>query len=205
MACLRLHRPTAGVCLHAALAPASALVAVRVHDHVADLAGRAATDPLLSIENEATSDAGAPEHAEDRLVGLAGAEPELGLGRNRDVVAEEHTRAELLLELGPERELVAEADEIRRIDQDALVGFDASGCADADADQRIGGEAGLVRRRADSLRDRLHHCLGPVIRGRWDARLAQYLAASVDHDDLDLGPAKVDACAWWHGGEYRSG
>src|SRR3954452_9546771 len=202
---LRLHRSAARVGLHAAFAAATALVAVWVHPYVADLAGRTAADPLLAVEDEPAAHARSPEHAEDRLVGLAGAEPELGLGCHRHVIAEEHACAQLLLELGPEWERVAEAGKVRRIDEHALVGIDTAGRANADTDQRIGREAGLVRRRANRLRDRPHHGLRPVIRGGRHARLAQHLAAPVDHDDLDLGPPKVDACAWWHGGEYRSG
>ena len=65
-------------------------------DHVADLAGAAAAEPRLAVEDEAAADAGAPEDAEQRLVGPAGAEVELGLGGDLDVVADLDRGAELL-------------------------------------------------------------------------------------------------------------
>src|SRR3954447_12658333 len=98
MASLGLHLAAAGVGLHAALAAAAAFVAARVHDNVADLACRAAPDPLLAVQDQPAAHAGTPEDAKDRVVRLARAEPELRLGGDGDVVAEEHARADQLLE-----------------------------------------------------------------------------------------------------------
>ena len=61
---LGFHRRAPGVGLHAALAPAGALGAAALDDHVADLAGGAAAEPRLAVEDQAAADAGAPEDAE---------------------------------------------------------------------------------------------------------------------------------------------
>src|SRR3954447_12485938 len=84
---LELHRLAPRVGLHAAGAPARALRAALLDDHVADLAGAAAAVPLLAVEDQAAADARAPEDAEQRLVVAPRAELELGGGRHRDVVA----------------------------------------------------------------------------------------------------------------------
>ena len=88
-----LHRAAAGVGLHAAAAAAAALGAVDADDHVADLAGGLAADPRLAVEDQAAADAGAPEHAEQRVVLARGADLELGVGGEVDVVAERHRHA----------------------------------------------------------------------------------------------------------------
>ena len=64
-----LHRPPAGVGLHAAAASARAARAVALDDHVTDLARRAAAAPRLALEHQPAADAGAPEHAEQRRGG----------------------------------------------------------------------------------------------------------------------------------------
>ncbi len=61
---------------------------VLLDDHVPDLAGPAASEPRLAVQDHAAADAGAPEHAQQRLIRLAGAELELGVGRHLDVVAD---------------------------------------------------------------------------------------------------------------------
>ena len=63
---LGFHRRAPGVGLHAALAPAGALGAAALDDHVADLTGGAAAQPGLAVEDEAAADAGAPEDADQR-------------------------------------------------------------------------------------------------------------------------------------------
>ena len=92
-----LHRRAAGVGLHAPEPPAAAALAADAHDDVADLARRAAAGPRPAVEHDPAADAGAPEHAEQRPVGPAGAERELGVGGDLDVVAEVRARAERLL------------------------------------------------------------------------------------------------------------
>ncbi len=90
-----LHRRAPGVGLHAAAPPAGALGAVELDDHVADLPGAATAEPRLAVEDQPAADAGAPEDAEHRVIRLAGAERELGLGRHLDVVADQHRGPEL--------------------------------------------------------------------------------------------------------------
>ena len=118
-ACLGFHRRAAGVGLHAALAPAGALGAAALDDHVADLAGRAAAEPRLAVEDDAAADAGSPEDAEQDLELAAGAEIELGLGRDLDVVADPHRRAERLRERLAEREAALPAGQVAGAADDA--------------------------------------------------------------------------------------
>ena len=66
--------------------------AASLDDHVADLAGGAAAEPGLAVEDQPAADAGSPPDAEHGLVGLAGAEVELALDRDLDVVADLHRR-----------------------------------------------------------------------------------------------------------------
>ena len=89
----RLHRAATGVGLQAAAPPARAARPVAPHDGVADLPRAPATAPRLAVEDDPAAHAGAPEHAEHGVIGLARAEPELGLRRHLDVVAEVHLGA----------------------------------------------------------------------------------------------------------------
>ena len=100
-----LHRRAAGVRLHAAEPPAAAALAADAHDDVADLAARAPPGPRAAVEDDPAADPGPPEHAEQRPVGPPGAEGELRVGGDLDVVAEVQARAERLLEGRAEREL----------------------------------------------------------------------------------------------------
>src|SRR4051812_4093785 len=109
-----LHRAAAGVGLHAAVAPAGALGAADLDDHVADLAGGVAAEPELAVEHDAAAHTGAPEHAEQRVVPLAGAEGRLGHRGDVDVVAERHGRAEVVAQRRREREGALPAGEVAR-------------------------------------------------------------------------------------------
>ena len=152
---LGFHRRAAGVGLHAALAPAGALGAAALDDHVADLAGGAAAEPGLAVEDEAAADAGAPEDADQALELLAGAEVELGFGRDLDVVAD--------LDLGPERFLqrFAEGEAALPAGQVAGAGDDAgllvgiAGGADADAVEVRGLDVGFLGGFAQCVGHRL--------------------------------------------------
>ncbi len=55
--------------------------------------------PGSAVEDQSAADAGAPEDAEQRVVGPPGAEAELGVGRDLHVVAERHPTAERRFEL----------------------------------------------------------------------------------------------------------
>ena len=95
---LQLHRRPAGIGLHAAPAPAGALGPVDLDDHVADLRRGAPPEPGLPLEDQAAADPGSPPDAEDRLVVTAGAEVELALDRDLDVVAELDLRPQVFAE-----------------------------------------------------------------------------------------------------------
>jgi hypothetical protein len=95
LARLGFHRFAPGVGLDAAFAAAGALGAAALDDGVADLAGGSASQPRFPVEDEAAADPGPPEDAEQALELPAGAELELGFGRDLDVVAD--------LDLGPQR------------------------------------------------------------------------------------------------------
>ena len=94
---LGFHRRAPRVGLHAAPAPAGALGAAALDDHVADLTGRAAAEPRLAVEHQAAADPGSPEDTDQALELAPGAELELGFGRDLDVVADPDLGAESLL------------------------------------------------------------------------------------------------------------
>ena len=76
--------------------PAPAARAADPDDHVADLAGAAAPEPRLAVEDQAAADARCPRtRRAASLYGSPGAELELGVGGDLDVVADEHRRSEL--------------------------------------------------------------------------------------------------------------
>ena len=100
---LGLHRGASRVGLQAALAPAGALRAAALDDSVADLSRGAAAQPGLAVEHEAAADAGPPEDADQAGELAPGAEVELGLGRDLDVVADPDRRAQGLLQRLGER------------------------------------------------------------------------------------------------------
>ena len=194
---LGFHRRAARVGLHAALAPAGALGAAALDDHVADLAGGAAAEPGLAVEDEAAADAGPPEDADQARELAPGAEVELGFGRDLDVVADPHLGAR-----APSRAL-------RR----------AGSCppSRAGCGRRRRRRSCRRRRRAsrprprssslglDARRPRPPRAARPPSPRRrppgrprsasgWRAS-PQHLAAGVDDRRLDLRPAEVDAAA----------
>ena len=88
------HCGPTGICLEAALASTRAARATRLDHGVTDLAGRAATEPRLSLQDHPAADTGTPEDTEQRPVWAPRPEMELGLGGHLDVVADEHPGAE---------------------------------------------------------------------------------------------------------------
>ena len=190
-----LHRGAPRVGLHAAAAAAGAAGAVAAHDDVADLARGPAPEPGLAVEHEAAADAGAPEDAEDGVELAGGAELELRVGRDLDVVAELHGRADPSAEVLAEREGAFPAGQVARAGDGPVVLVDGAGRADADPGQLGGLDAGGLRGVAQRARHRLRDVGGPALRGRGLAVLAEHLAVVVDDDSLDLRAAEVDAAA----------
>ena len=86
-----------------------------------------AAGPGPAVEHDPAADAGAPEHAEQRPVRPAGAERELGVGRDLDVVAEAQARAERLLERRAEGELALPVGQVARARDGARRGSTSPG------------------------------------------------------------------------------
>src|SRR5262249_59974270 len=82
LARLDLHGRASGIGLHAAPSPAGAAGPVPLDDHVPDLTGRTAAEPLLAVEDQPAADPGAPPDAEHGLVRLAGPALDLAVGRD---------------------------------------------------------------------------------------------------------------------------
>src|SRR4029079_18071325 len=122
-----------GVGLHAPQASAAAALAADPHDDVADLARRAAPRPRAAVEHDPAADARAPEDAEDRAVRAPGAERELGVGRDLDVVAEQRAGAERVLEGRAERELALPVRQVAGARHRARGRVDVARRADAHA------------------------------------------------------------------------
>src|SRR5215212_3993460 len=198
LACPGLHRAAARVGLHAALAAAGALRAADLDHHVADLARGVAAEPELAVEHHAAADAGAPEHAEQRAVALAGAERRLGHGGDVDVVAERYGRAEIVLQRRGERERALPAGQVARARDRAVLVVHVAGRADADRGQiarvRAGGRGGA----ADGLGDRGGDVRRAARRGGRGALVADDGVALVHDDRLDLRATEVDARAQAH-------
>ena len=190
---LGFHRRAPGVGLHAALAPARALGAAALDDHVADLPGGAAPEPGLAVEDEAAADAGAPEDADQALELAPGAEVELGLGRDLDVVADPHLGPQFFLEGLRQREAAFPVGQVfgRGDDPGLLVGV--AGRADSDALERRRLDSGLLRRLAQRLGHLLGDSGGATIGRRRPPRFALDVAARVDDHGLDLGAAEIDS------------
>ena len=193
---LGFHRRAAGVGLHAAPPPAGALGAAALDDHVADLPGGAAAEPGLAVEDQATADAGSPEDPDQALELAPGAEVELRLGRDLDVVADPDLGSQRLLQ------------RLRR----------AGSCLPSRAGSWRWRRRRSSRRRRRASRPRRPPAppvstpacsaasrsaaaisaatpAGPPLGRRRAARFAQDLAAGVDDRGLDLGAAEVDAAA----------
>ena len=133
---LRLHRRAAGVGLHAAAPPARAAGAVALDHHVADLAGGAAAEPGLAVEDQPAADAGAPEDAEQRVVGLAPAPSSNSASVATWTSLPIRTSVpERLRQRLAEREAALPAGQVAGAGDDAGLLVGVAGRADADAGQ----------------------------------------------------------------------
>jgi hypothetical protein len=195
-----LHRAAARVGLHAAAPAAAAARAVDAHDHVAELAGRAAPGPRPAVEHEPAADARAPEDAEQRPVLARRADLELRVRRQVDVVAERDRHLEVLLERLAQVERARPARQVHRARDRALGVVDAARRADADAREVGGGEPRLIQRLAQHLR----HPRGDRFRPAFQRRLValgpqDFVARALVHDRrLDLRAAEIDPAVERH-------
>ena len=200
-----LHRRAPGVGLQASAAPAGAVAPV-LHDHrVADLAGAAATMPRLAVEDQAAADTGAPEDAEQRAVGPAGAEHELGVGRHADVVAQRDLRAERRMQRRGEREARVPAGQVVGARDGARRSVDRARRADTDTAQLRGLERGGLRRLGERRGHRVRNVRRAAGGRRGMARTAEHLVGGIGDDRLDLGAAEVDAADGDGGGSGLRG
>ncbi len=201
---LRFHRRAAGVGLHAAPAPAGALGPAALDDDVADLAGGAAAQPRFAVEHEAAADAGAPEDPDQALELAPGAEVELGLGRDLDVVADPDLGAEGFPQALRERKASLPARQVAGVGDDAGLLVDVARRADADPLQGRGLDPRLFGRLAQRRRHLVGHVLRSAAGGRRPPRLARDSAGGVDDRRLDLRPAQVYPTAQLsHAGSLR--
>ena len=206
LAGLDLHRHPARVGLHAAASPAGAARSAALDHDVADLPRGAAAEPLLTVEDQPAADAGSPPDPEDRLELLAGAQLELALDRDRDVVADPHRRPELAGEVLAERETARSSragcgrrrrrrSPRRRRPGDPTPTPERSRCRAPPAmPPRAWPPPSLARRPPDRPE---------VGVGRRDWPRTSFLL--VNDDRLDLGPAEIDSAprgllpGWAHG------
>ena len=156
LARLDLHRLAARVGLHAALAPAGAACAAHLHDHVPDLRRRPSAEPRLAVQDQAAADAGAPPDAQDGVELLGGAQLELGLDCDLDVVADPHRDPEVRGEALPEREGPDPVWEVPGVRDDARRLVRVARRAHADA-----AEVARLRRPACSAASRMAACISP--------------------------------------------
>ena len=153
----------------------------------------------LPVEHDAAADAGAPEHAEQRAVRLRGAELELRVGGDGDVVGEPDRRAERRPELLGERVGALPVGQVAGARDRAGLVVDHAGRADADRR-----EVARARRSAPSSASRIAPTIasatsaGPPSVGVGMAGGAEHLVVLVHHDRLDLRAAEVDAAVPCH-------
>ena len=144
-------------------APAGALGAAALDDHVADLAGRAAAEPGLAVE-DSPPPTPVPQKTPIRLWNSSpGAEVELGFGRDLDVVADLDLGPEVLLERFAEREAALPAGQVAGRGDDAglLVGVARRADPDALPAREVSTPAAF-----GGLAQRLGHRRGDVLRAR---------------------------------------
>ena len=188
--------PRPGVGLHAAAAPARAARAAALDDHVADLAGGAAAEPRLAVEDHAAADAGPPEHAEQRVDRAC---PRRARTRPRSPPGRRCRRAPWCRA----RSDRAAASSNGSFQPGRLRAFETVPASSSTSPGEptpipcsvAGSTPGGLRRAGH----RVGHLLGDIGRSavgrRRLARLAEHVVVAVDDDRLDLGAAEVDPAA----------
>jgi hypothetical protein len=149
--------------------------------------------PRLPAQHEAAADASPPEDPEQALELPAGAEVELGFGRDLDVVADPDLGPQLLLQLCGEREAAFPVGQVFRRGDDAGLLVGVAGRADADPGKLAALDPGFLRRVLERRGHRRRNVLGSAAGRRRPPRLPDHVATAVDDRGLDLGAAEVDA------------
>src|SRR5258708_1060842 len=168
----------------AALAPGGARRTPCLADKASDPAGGAAPEPLLAIQDQAASDAGSPPDTEHGLERFAGAELELTLDRNRDVVADPNWNPELLGEMLSQGKGALPAWEVAGVRDDARLLVSIARRAHSDAAQVARLELGLRRGLGQRLRHLARDVLGAAGGGCGPPGLAEDLVVGIHHDGL---------------------
>ena len=190
-----LHRAAPRVGLHASPAPTGTVPPAVLDDHVPDLAGGAAPGPALAVEDQAAADPRAPEDAEDRAIGLPGAELELGLGGDVDVVADPHLRPERLGQRRAQRKAALPSGEVAGLRDVPGLLVRVPGRADPDPGERIGLDAGGLGRLDQRLRHLGRDVGWPALGRGLTPGLAAHVSTGAHDRRLDLRPTQVDAPA----------
>ena len=147
---------------------------------------RVRTGKELTAHDDTSADAGAENDAEHDLCARPRAVGRFGQRKTVGVVGDADLAAEQRFQVGLDR-LRVEAHRVGAAQQSGRA-RDRARRADADS----AGFAKLGLRVAHERRDRVENAV--VVRSRRDAAAAQQLAAvGRQRDDLDLGPAEVDA------------
>ncbi len=147
------------------------------------------------LENETAAHAGAPEDAEDGPKRPPGAELELRVGRDVDVVADTDVGPESPCQRLAERVAARPIGEVAGVRDDPGLLVGVAGRADAHARKvrrlHTRGFGGLV----ECADHRLSHILRAALRGRRVTRLSGDLAVGCDDRRLDLRSAEIDSPA----------
>ena len=198
LARMPFHRGAPGVGLHAAAPPARAARALQLDDHVADLAGAAASRPRLAVEDEPAAHAGSPEDAEQRAVEAPRAEVELGVGGHLHVVADADLGPSALLSLAASGKLPFQPGRLRA--PDTVPSLTTPGePAPTPASAAGSSSAALAASRSDCSIAAATSS-GPPSVGVGRRGRAEHGADLVDDDGLDLRAAEVDPAVRRHPG-----
>ena len=171
--------------------------AAALDDHVADLAGAAAAQPGLAVEDQPAADAGAPEHAEHRLDTAcrrrARTRRRWRPGRRCRRGPGFRARS---ASVGPSAKLPSQPGRLRALDTVPVAESTSPGEPTPTPGELDGLDAGRARPPRSSPRPsaRRRRPGPPSVGVGWRAEPSTLLAA-VDDDRLDLGAAEVDPAA----------
>ena len=193
---LGFHRRAAGVGLHAAPAPAGALGAAALDDHVADLPGGAAAEPGLAVEDEAAADAGSPEDP-DQALELAPAPRwnSASVATWTSLPTRTSVPSVLLQAFPPAGSCRSQSGRFLALETTPVFSSASPGEPTPTPSRSAGSTPAALGRLAQAAGHLLGDPGGAAVGRRRPPRFAQHLTAGVDDRRLDLGPAKVDPTA----------